>query len=59
MTFALKVTIITVRSKTATNGTEKMIGDSLRTQPGNIVSSPKEAKKKLMANSFYAFTFVS
>jgi len=41
----------------AKNGTEKVIGDTLRANPDNLVPNVKEAKKKLM-NGTYAFTFV-
>ena len=43
--------------KEAKNGTDKIIGDTLRANPENLVPNLKEAKKKL-TNGTHAFTFV-
>ena len=42
----------------ASNGYEKVIGDSLRANPKNLVSNFKQVKEKL-ATGHYAFPFVS
>ena len=43
--------------KSATSGAEKIIGDSLRANPGNSFSTLVEAKQKLVTGS-YALIFV-
>ena len=45
--------------KNATNGTEKLIGDSFRAHPDHLVANPKEAEQKIMNGSSHAFFFAS
>jgi hypothetical protein len=43
--------------QSATSGTEKLIGDSLRNNPGNLFATLAEAKRKLVTGS-YALIYV-
>ena len=54
----MKLAHFIVLKQAATNGTEKLIGDSLRANPSNLIANLGEVKPKLMTGH-YAFSYVS
>lgn len=48
---------ILISIKRATNGAEKIIGDSLRANPENLIANLGQVKQKLVKGT-YAFTYV-
>ena len=56
--FYIKLAHFIVLKQAATKGTEKLIGDSLRANPSNLIANLGEVKPKLMIGH-YAFSYVS